>query len=63
MLQCSIFLNLHVGKIMETILICSFLAGAIGLRLWASEAYADFYDQLPDAEQKSRFRRAMQSGS
>lgn len=48
---------------METILICSFLAGAIGLRLWASEAYADFYDQLPDAEQKSRFRRAMQSGS
>lgn len=48
---------------METILICSFLAGVIGLRLWASKAYADFYDQLPDAQKKSMFNRAMQSGS
>lgn len=47
---------------METILICSFFASAIGLRLWAAKAYANFYDQLPDAEQKAIVRRAMQSG-
>ena len=44
-----------------TILILIFLA-AIGMRIWAAKAYADYFDALPNDEQKARIRRAMMSG-
>jgi hypothetical protein len=47
---------------METIVIGLFFVVVVGLRVWATRAYSEFYDALPDADQKAILRRAMQSG-
>ena len=64
MVQCSIDLKFTYQRdnmMTTTILILIFLA-AIGMRIWAAKAYADYFDALPNDEQKARIRRAMMSG-
>lgn len=48
---------------MEAILVGLFFAVALGLRVWAANSYAEFYNGLSDEKQRAMVRRAMQSGS
>lgn len=48
---------------MEAILIGLVFVVVIGMRVWAARAYSEFYDALPESEQKAMMRRAMLSGS
>lgn len=47
---------------MTTIILGLVFVVAIGMRVWASKAYADYFDALPSEEQKTLLRRAMMSG-
>ena len=54
-------LHLYKRNIMKVTVVYLFLLSALGLRLWAAKAYADFYDRLPEAEQKAILQHAMQN--
>lgn len=48
---------------MEAIVMGLVFAVVLGMRVWAAKAYSEFYDALPEGEQKALVRRAMSSGS